>query len=83
MGSTPAFFRCPIARDTLVNVRTEHMVGLTGRTKKRRRGAGSRRTSDTDREYVCSCGHVGWSTHIDLERFALMEHPPKRGWTAS
>lgn len=28
------------------------------------------RSTDRAREYVCSCGHTGWSNHIDLARMA-------------
>lgn len=53
--------------------RAEHVVTLTGRTRPtKRNGKGHPRKSWTTREYRCSCGHVGWSSHIDLER---MEQP--------
>lgn len=83
MGNTPYFFECHEARkiyygtrsstgDPVTRTRIEraqHRVTLTGRTKPRRhpRGGGFR-SSDVQREYRCSCGHVGWSSHIDLER---------------
>ena len=40
-----------------------YRVTLTGRT---RPGLGERSTAITSREYICGCGHVGWSTHDDL-----------------
>ena len=45
-----------------------YVARLTGRTKpnkSRRRGT---RASKLSREYKCEdCGHVGWSSHKDLE----------------
>ncbi len=41
-------------------------VQLTGRERKNRHATGLR-SSMTSREYVCVCGHVGWSNHSDLE----------------
>ena len=46
-----------------------HEVTVTGRTRPTpRNGKGHPRKSWTTREYRCSCGHVGWSSHVDLER---------------
>lgn len=54
--------------------RAEHRVELTGRTKPTRAtGKGHPRKSWTTFEYRCSCGHVGWSSHKDLERKAEWE----------
>jgi hypothetical protein len=51
--------------------RREHVVELTGRTRPTKRdGKGHPRKSWTTYEYRCSCGHVGWSSHKDLERRA-------------
>lgn len=48
-----------------------HEWKLTGRTKPTlRNGKGHSRKSWTTFEYECSCGHVGWSSHKDLERWA-------------
>ena len=48
----------------------DHRVRLTGRDRQRRpprHAAPSLRTTFIAREYECeTCGHVGWSTHIDL-----------------
>lgn len=44
---------------------------LTGRKRRYHRKRGSMagaRSSEFTREYRCSCGHVGWSNHMDLER---------------
>jgi hypothetical protein len=55
----------------------KHEVVLTGRTRPARDKPGSARglrSSDTNREYRCStCGHLGWSNHIDLERRSQRE----------
>jgi hypothetical protein len=49
--------------------RGQHAVTLTGRTRPTKQdGKGHPRKSWTTREYECSCGHVGWSNHVDLER---------------
>ena len=44
-----------------------HRVELTGRARKRYGRPGARMTN-LFREYRCSCGHVGWSAHVDLAR---------------
>lgn len=72
---SPMYFHC--AKFTRLSFRERditrepHTVTLTGRTKPRphdgRRGP---RSTDTYREYKCSCGHVGWSAHIDLAKRA-------------
>ena len=65
----PATFRCPWARSKEASGQ-EHVVVLTGRKrpyKPRRAGIERGKRSDTtEREYRCSCRHVGWSSHIDL-----------------
>ncbi len=56
--------------------RARHVTELTGRTRPTRRtGRGHPRKSWTTFEYRCSCGHVGWSSHISLERQA-----ERAGW---
>jgi hypothetical protein len=46
-----------------------HSIKLTGRTKPNKNTTNLHpRTSTVSREYRCQCGHVGWSTHKDLER---------------
>lgn len=49
----------------------DHQVVLTGRTKSARNGKGHARKSYLSWEYRCSCGHVGWSCHRELERRAI------------
>jgi hypothetical protein len=50
--------------------RDRHVVKLTGKTKPTPQGKGHPRKSWTTYQYECSCGHVGWSSHKDLERMA-------------
>lgn len=72
----PNWFYCAKAREIYLSDSGEqarrralHVVTLTGRTKPAPgKGKGHPRKSKTSREYRCSCGHVGWSCHIDLER---------------
>jgi hypothetical protein len=67
---SPVWFRCWACRSTLVRD-THSTVELTGRTKpspRRKHHTLGLRSTMTLREYRCSCGHVGWSNHIDLER---------------
>lgn len=51
--------------------RARHRVELTGRTRPTPwNGKGHVRKSWTTFEYRCSCGHVGWSSHVSLESMA-------------
>jgi hypothetical protein len=52
--------------------RVTHQVTLTGRTRPyfNRFHALVGRSTRVSREYRCTCGHVGWSNHADLERRA-------------
>ncbi len=73
---SPVWFVCGAARKEWPRPsgwNREHDVTLTGRRRRYKppRSMGLRSTF-TSREYRCSCGHVGWSNHIDLER---MERP--------
>ena len=75
---SPLFFMCREARRIWYTdvARTSeerklHRVTLTGRTRARRSAAGHAvgvRSRLVERQYACSCGHVGWSNHMDLER---------------
>jgi hypothetical protein len=53
--------------------RSRHVVTLTGKTRPSTEGKGHPRKSRTTRQYKCSCGHIGWSSHIALER-------QEKGW---
>ena len=68
---SPNWFRCWADRRTGRHVRGHHEVSLTGRTRpfKPARGLGSRSVL-TAYEYRCSCGHLGWSAHVDLAYMA-------------
>ena len=53
-----------------------HIVERTGRTRKYKSRRGSAlgvRSDTTSREYVCSCGHKGWSNHKELALLPLQE----------
>jgi hypothetical protein len=66
---SPVWFRCSKCRSTLnPDRRTGWDVELTGRQRKANfKHAPGSRSSFMDREYRClSCGHVGWSNHVDL-----------------
>lgn len=67
----PMFFLCAQARrEREITKRQAHVVSVTGRMRKARvRPGGRQQAARVDiyaREYVCSCGHVGWSRHTDL-----------------
>lgn len=70
----PNFFACPgfrkiYWRDRKTSDLDKHRVTLTGRTRKAPGpGKGHPRKSSLSREYVCDCGHRGWSCHKDLEK---------------
>lgn len=73
----PLYFNCPNYRRLDWRTRTSrdaenHRVVRTGRTKPRRwDGNQGLRTLDTAHEYRCRCGHVGWTTHCDIESAPL------------
>ena len=61
---TPISFKCYGERT--MRKPGEHDVARTGRTRpnpSRNRGA---RVLASEHEYRCSCGHVGWTRHIDI-----------------
>jgi hypothetical protein len=70
---SPVYFRCKVERDTLTSRGGDrHVVELTGRERpySPSRTLGTRSTY-ISREYRClSCGHVGWSNHVDLAHLA-------------
>jgi hypothetical protein len=66
----PNWFRCSKCRST---VRGGHHCGfandveLTGEQRPHRSKKGGARITHIDRQYRClSCGHVGWSCHVEL-----------------
>lgn len=82
---SPVWFRCSACRSTLVR-NYDSTVELTGRTRpapSRRYHARGSRSTGTLREYRCSCGHVGWSNHVDLAHRELRERGVTAGslWT--
>lgn len=78
---SPIFFVCPVARSNRIGTWGDgeiprypdgHGIALTGRTKARSpRGVLGVRSTYVAREYRCECGHVGWSTHKDLEKATI------------
>lgn len=71
-AGSPVWFRCH--RDRMGDYHGPgSRVELTGREKpyphRRGHALGSRSTR-TLREYRCTCGHVGWSNHVDLAELA-------------
>lgn len=78
---SPVAFRCHRERDSLRSVKGEHRIRLTGRQRRyrvKKYSALGIRSDLVSRQYVCSCGHVGWSNHVDLARLAG-EKPRSQG----
>lgn len=79
-AGSPVYFMCPKerrernwARWGRYTYSGEHRVTLTGATRPYRAPRGSAlgiRSDEVAREYTCSCGHKGWSNHMDLARMA-------------
>lgn len=72
-AGSPVYFICTVARREWPRGTEEHRVTLTGRERpyhRKRYSAKGSRSSNVAREYKCSCGHVGWSNHKDLEDLA-------------
>jgi hypothetical protein len=76
-AGSPVWFMCYRERqsrgirDYLPGGWVRHRIKLTGRTRPYKPPKGSARgtrSTGLSREYECSCGHVGWSNHMDLER---------------
>lgn len=59
----PLWFKCPQCLGSCFGVK------LTGKKRKLATG-GYGRSDPFIREYVCSCGHIGWSRHRDLARWS-------------
>ena len=83
---SPVWFHCGAARRTRWHER-QYTVTLTGRTRPYKSPKGScigSRSVFTSYEYRCdSCGHVGWSNHMDLAEQAMdAEAFEKRGYSS-
>ncbi len=84
MKGQPMYFACPEWRRVKNQLRfsqpsTVHRISLTGRTKKKPRNryaASGHRMDSVSREYVCSCGHRGWSAHFDLKNVSKVSVAP-------
>lgn len=48
-----------------------HHVVRTGRQRPFDRKSEGDEIDKTSREYLCSCGHTGWSAHKDLKQYAV------------
>lgn len=83
MGQTPMTFECPVYRSAdwrnRDHVRRHHQITvLPGRRKNPTTRPGFRATLVL-REWSCSCGKTGWSSHVDLavrageNRYARLE----------
>lgn len=74
---SPIWFHCPVQRRERMWPKPYpegHEITLTGRTrpfKPSRYHAPGLRSTPLLREYRCTCGHVGWSNHADLERMEV------------
>ena len=70
---SPVWFFC--WRERQIGGRNvEHHVTLTGRQRAyphRSHHALGSRSTHVSREYTCSCGHTGWSNHVDLAEMAM------------
>jgi hypothetical protein len=45
-----------------------HTVTRTGRTRPKRNNKGGARVLQQEHEYTCTCGHRGWTRHVDILR---------------
>lgn len=80
----PIAFVCPKARQNRVLWSSpergrlpggHNIVVRTGRTRPMpRNGKGHPRKLWTSHEFRCECGHVGWTSHVDIVRY-----PAERG----
>lgn len=80
MGGSPNWFKCHNERreervyDYIdKSLRPDHRIRLTGRTRPNRSHSRSVRVDNVEREYACTCGHVGWSRLKDLVRRATRD----------
>ncbi len=70
---SPLSFKCPRCRDARRYGGTFRTAKLTGKTRAYRSSGNAAlglRSTRTSRQYVCDCGHTGWSNHADLMRLA-------------
>ena len=82
-SGVPLWFVCPALRRRLAGrklppwadlERRQHSQTRTGRTRPlsgRETGNRHPRTLSEHHEYVCTCGHRGWTKHKDILEFAL------------
>lgn len=65
-------FVCPVERKTHTG---SHEVFRSGKHKPYNRKG---HKNGTSWEYVCECGHVGWTNHPDIVRVPLMSEVEAR-----
>ncbi len=58
-------FKCDVQRSS-GEPKTAHACTRTGRTRHRRHTFDRGVMLKLDHEYVCACGHTGWSRHRDV-----------------
>lgn len=73
----PIFFRCRELASIWPRTSYDekrHQTKLTGKVKPTPfNGKGNPRKSWLTFQYECTCGHVGWSSHSDLQFQAIQE----------
>lgn len=74
----PMFLRCPVERrersSVYVRIGARHDLVRTGRVRGEPREFGaSRSLVGGTVEFRCSCGHVGWTNHVDVMRRPIEE----------
>jgi hypothetical protein len=78
---SPVWFMCPKLRRIYprdYHDRDMHRVKRTGRWKRRvPKGALGVRSLLHAWEYVCSCGHKGWTNHVEILRYAMVDGSEK------
>lgn len=76
---SPVYFACLKWRQGYWRNRRyphDHVVKRTGRTKPYKTHKPGIRSLKVSHEYECSCGHVGWTNHMDIVRYPLRETTP-------
>lgn len=72
---SPQFFLCPVLRRQWPRTSAHHRLHRTIPTGRHKAGGrsvnGGMRRVARALEFECSCGHVGWSTHIELAKEAV------------
>lgn len=86
MGAAPLAFVCPQARRRrdwkTGSLPGGHEIHRTGQSRPNRSHKRGPRTLDSEYQYECLCGHVGWTRHSDIlaGRYAPQVHGSYNGW---